>query len=121
MTSCGHSFCQRCIVPANPRPGWRCPLCNRIHDHPAEALARNFFAEQIVESFQAQTPQAPVRPVGEFGLCEIHQQDITLCESFSYSKTTIYYSLSLLMSQTITQTLLRLHKAFAGYVFSVRL
>ena len=84
MTNCGHSFCQQCIVPAYPRPGWPCPLCNQINDHPAAALARNYFAEQIVASFQAQPTPAPTPPPRgsgeEFGLCNWHQQKITICK-----------------------------------------
>ena len=59
MTNCGHSFCERCIVPAYPESGWRCPLCNQTHSHPASALARNYFAEQLLTAVQAQLTQAP--------------------------------------------------------------
>ena len=62
MTNCGHSFCEQCIVPTFPQPGWRCPLCNQIHNHPASALARNFIAEQLLTAFQAQSTQAPTPP-----------------------------------------------------------
>ena len=84
MTNCGHKFCQQCIVPAYPTPGWRCPLCNQVHDHPAAALARNYFAEQLLTAFKAQSTPAPTpaprRSGGEFGLCTLHQRDIELCK-----------------------------------------
>ena len=84
MTDCGHSFCEQCIVPAYPNPGWRCPLCNKTHNHSAANLARNYFAEQLLTAFQAQSTQAPTsaprRSGGEFGLCNRHQQNITICE-----------------------------------------
>ena len=64
---------------AHSRPSWRCPLCNHSHSNPAATLARNFFAEQIVASFRAKSSQVRVRPIGEFGVCSFHQQDITLC------------------------------------------
>ena len=80
MTRCGHSFCQQCLLAACPEPiGWPCPTCKHVHNHPATALPRNFFAEQIVESFRA-------RPTGEFGFCEDHQQEITLREAESCFK-----------------------------------
>ena len=71
---------------AYPESGWRCPLCNQVHDHPAADLARNYFAEQIVASFQAQSTQAPTpaprkpRPSGEFGLCTLHHREIEICK-----------------------------------------
>ena len=81
MTACGHSFCEPCISTARPEPsGWLCPVCNHVHNHPATALARNFFAEQIVESFRAQPKPAPTGPRAEFGVCNQHQQEITLRE-----------------------------------------
>ena len=73
-------------MPAYPKPGWRCPLCNQVHDHAAADLARNYFAEQIVASFQAQSAQAPIpaprKPSsgGEFGLCTLHHRDIEICK-----------------------------------------
>ena len=80
MTGCGHSFCEQFILAACPEPsGWLCPVCNHVHDHPATALARNFFAQQIVESFQAQPSPAATRPICEFGICTLHKQEITLC------------------------------------------
>ena len=83
ITACGHSFCEQCILAARPEPrDWACPICNHIHDHPVSALARNYFAEQIVQSVRDQTPRAkPRQKNGD--LCNIHQQQITLCE-FSF-------------------------------------
>ena len=80
MTNCGHSFCERCIVPAYPESGWRCPICNQIHDHPAAALARNYFAEQLLTTFQAQLTQAPRKSGGKFGMCTLHHKDIEICK-----------------------------------------
>ena len=94
MTNCGHSFCQQCIVPAYPRPGWRCPMCNQIHDHPAAALARNYFAEQLLTAFKAQPTPAPTpaprRSVGKFGLCTLHQRDIEICK-LKYNRKNLEY------------------------------
>jgi len=82
MTNCGHSFCEGCIMPAYPKPGWRCPLCNTIHNHSAATLARNYLAEEIVASFQVQPsappPSALTTSGGEFGMCNWHQQNITI-------------------------------------------
>ena len=72
MTRCGHSFCQKCLLVACPDSrDWSCPTCKHVHDCSVRELPRNFFAEQIVESFRAQ-------PSGEFGVCTYHQQEITL-------------------------------------------
>ena len=88
VTTCGHSFCASCILAACPEPrGWNCPLCNFTHDHSASSLARNYFAEKIVESLRRQPStvqaQRQHKTHGEFGLCNIHNQEITLCKSNS--------------------------------------
>ena len=88
MTSCGHNFCEFCIkqyveetfesVRHIRRISWRCPLCNKQQNLPAEQLARNYFAEEIVESLK--NLEIRERPAGKFGTCGKHQQDITICE-----------------------------------------
>ena len=85
MTRCGHSFCQKCLaafcqkrLAACPDSrDWPCPTCKHVHDCSVRELPRNFFAEQIVESFRAQ-------PSGEFGVCKGHQQEITLRKTKKY-------------------------------------
>lgn len=80
MTECGHSFCESCIFSVCQEAyDWQCPVCNHVQNYPATDLARNYFAEQIIESFRAQ-PEPETRSIGEFGLCSVHQQDVTLCE-----------------------------------------
>ena len=69
MTICGHSYCQKCLIAACPqKSGWLCPLCNQIHNLPATDLARNRFAEQIVESYSKND------------VCNLHQEPIKLCK-----------------------------------------
>ena len=89
VTNCGHSFCERCIVPRYTEPGWLCPLCKHMQNNAAEGLARNFSLEPIAASFRAQPPP---KPVGEFGRCnqQLHQQDITLCKHTSNRKKTSF-------------------------------
>ena len=75
VTRCGHSFCEKCLLEMSTAcpdsRDWSCPTCKEVHTCSVNDLTRNFFAEQIVESFQAQ-------PSAEFGVCEDHQQEITL-------------------------------------------
>ena len=84
VTNCGHSFCERCIVPRYTEPGWLCPLCKHLQINSAAALVRNFSLEPIAVSFQRQPPRRR-KPIGEFGRCkqQSHQQDITLCKHTS--------------------------------------
>jgi len=51
-----------------------------VHNYPATDLARNYFADQIIESLRAKSQEPKTRPIGEFGLCSVHQHDVTLCE-----------------------------------------
>ena len=85
VTNCGHSFCERCIVPRYTEPGWLCPICKHLQNNSAGALARNFSLEPIAASFRSQPPP---KPIGEFGRCnqQSHQQDITLCKHTSHWK-----------------------------------
>ena len=107
VTNCGHSFCEQCIVPAYPAPGWRCPMCNQVHDKAAATLARNYFAEQIVNSFKAQSTPAPRRSGGEFGLCTLHDRNIEICKLELKGKNMNYLNW------------FRLHKTFTGSMFAV--
>ena len=38
----------QCIVAAYPETGWRCPLCNQIHEHLGASVATNYFVEQLL-------------------------------------------------------------------------
>ena len=93
MTSCGHNFCESCIKQyieeqnfqrsRRGRFSWLCPLCWKEQNLEAEQLARNYFAEEILESLT--NLQIREKTAGKFGTCAWHQQDVTICEFESLS------------------------------------
>ena len=120
MTSCGHSFCERCILAACPEPSdWQCPMCNQVHDHPASTLPRNFLAEQIIESAQAQPPPKPVRLRGVFGRCNVHRHAITLCKFREYKLQCAYNMESILYSFRYFDVIKIAHNTPKTYVSNV--
>ena len=50
MTSCGHNYCQGCLIGIRPIP-WLCPECRTEQQQGPEQLNRNFFLERSLENF----------------------------------------------------------------------
>ena len=51
MTSCGHSFCGKCLSGMTDAT-WPCPKCRAVQNETSEQLPRNYNLESIIEMFK---------------------------------------------------------------------
>ena len=88
--SCGHNFCQKCLVRLiNGRTEWNCPECRSDQTKQPGQLIRTRFIERAVESFNVAQTQNRVN-----NLCSHHNLELSLCK-FYFKRYSIRFSVAI--------------------------